>query len=111
MLRAINEGSELRVLLVEDGAALGLFLQKGLKLEGHDVDWVADGEAGLQRARGGRPDLIVLGLSLPKMGGTEVLAQMRGGFDGTAVLCVGGCRDCWVRFPLRYLGAKLFSPQ
>ena len=27
----------MRVLIVEDDAALGLFLQKGLKLEGHDV--------------------------------------------------------------------------
>jgi len=30
----------MRVLIVEDDAALGLFLQKGLKLEGHDVSWV-----------------------------------------------------------------------
>jgi CheY-like chemotaxis protein len=54
----------MRVLIVEDDAALGLFLQKGLKLEGHEVDWVGDGEAGLERARRDRPDLIVLDLSL-----------------------------------------------
>jgi DNA-binding response OmpR family regulator len=63
----------MRVLIVEDDAALGLFLQKGLKLEGHEVDWVGDGELGLQHAREHRPDLIVLDLSLPKMDGTEVL--------------------------------------
>ena len=28
----------MQVLIVEDDAALGLFLQKGLKLEGHEVD-------------------------------------------------------------------------
>ena len=40
----------MRVLIVEDDAALGLFLQKGLKLEGHDVSWVGDGEAALVHA-------------------------------------------------------------
>jgi hypothetical protein len=30
---------KMRVLIVEDDAALGLFLQKGLKLEGHEVAW------------------------------------------------------------------------
>ncbi len=38
----------MRVLIVEDDAALGLFLQKGLKLEGHEVAWVGDGEAALE---------------------------------------------------------------
>jgi CheY-like chemotaxis protein len=54
----------MRVLIIEDDAALGLFLQKGLKLEGHEVDWVGDGVAGLERARLDRPDLLVLDLSL-----------------------------------------------
>lgn len=67
----------MRVLIVEDDAALGLFLQKGLKLEGHEVDWVGDGEAALDHARAHRPDLIVLDLSLPKKDGTEVLVESR----------------------------------
>jgi len=80
----------MRVLIVEDDVALGLFLQKGLKLEGHDVAWVEDGEAGLLHAEEHRPDLIVLDLSLPRKDGTEVLAEMRGRFDGTAVLVLTG---------------------
>ena len=56
----------MRVLVVEDDRALGLFLQKGLKLEGHDVDWVGDGEAALVHAAENRPDLMVLDLSLPR---------------------------------------------
>jgi DNA-binding response OmpR family regulator len=80
----------MRVLIVEDDAALGLFLQKGLKLEGHEVDWVGDGELGLKHAREHRPDLIVLDLSLPKMDGTELLEAMRGQLDGTSVLVLTG---------------------
>jgi DNA-binding response OmpR family regulator len=81
---------DMRVLVVEDDAALGLFLQKGLKLEGHDVAWVGDGESALQHAEEHRPDLIVLDLSLPKKDGTEVLAEMRGRYTGTAVLVLTG---------------------
>jgi DNA-binding response OmpR family regulator len=80
----------MRVLVVEDDVALGLFLQKGLKLEGHDVAWVGDGESALQYAEEHRPDLIVLDLSLPRKDGTEVLAEMRGRFNETAVLVLTG---------------------
>jgi DNA-binding response OmpR family regulator len=80
----------MRVLIVEDDAALGLFLQKGLKLEGHEVAWVGDGESALQHAEEHRPDLIVLDLSLPRKDGTEVLEEMRGRYDGTAVLVLTG---------------------
>ena len=80
----------MQVLIVEDDAALGLFLQKGLKLEGHHVDWVGDGEAALAWMEEQLPDLVVLDLSLPRRDGIEVLAAMQGRFDGTAVLVLTG---------------------
>jgi DNA-binding response OmpR family regulator len=80
----------MQVLIVEDDAALGIFLQKGLKLEGHDVEWVGDGEAALQQMNERIPDLLVLDLSLPKRDGIEVLEAMRGRYDGTAVLVLTG---------------------
>ena len=43
----------MQVLIAEDDAALGAFLQKGLKLEGHEVTWVGDGAAALEQTRGG----------------------------------------------------------
>ncbi len=95
----------MQVLIVEDDAALGLFLQKGLKLEGHEVAWVGDGEAGLQYAREHRPDLIVLDLSLPRKDGTEVLAEMRGQFNGTAVLVLTGRSQVEERVKCLNLGA------
>ena len=80
----------MRVLIVEDDAALGLFLQKGLKLEGHEVSWVGDGEAALEHMQQNRPDLVVLDLSLPKKDGMEVLEEMRGRCDATSVLVLTG---------------------
>ena len=95
----------MRVLIVEDDASLGLFLQKGLKLEGHEVAWVTDGEAALTHARAERPDLMVLDLSLPKKDGTEVLAEMQGQFDGMAVLILTGRNDVEERVRCLNLGA------
>jgi DNA-binding response OmpR family regulator len=95
----------MRVLIVEDDAALGLFLQKGLKLEGHEVTWVGDGEAALIHAAEHRPDLIVLDLSLPKKDGTEVLAELRGRFDETSVLVLTGRSQVEERVKCLNLGA------
>jgi len=95
----------MRVLIVEDDAALGLFLEKGLKLEGHEVTWVGDGEAALVYAAEYRPDLIVLDLSLPKKDGTEVLAELRGRFDETAVMVLTGRSQVEERVKCLNLGA------
>jgi DNA-binding response OmpR family regulator len=95
----------MRVLIVEDDAALGLFLQKGLKLEGHEVTWVGDGESGLAKAAELHPDLIVLDLSLPRKDGTEVLAELRGRFDETAVLVLTGRSQVEERVKCLNLGA------
>src|SRR5277367_1708871 len=95
----------MRVLIVEDDVALGLFLQKGLKVEGHEVTWVGDGEAALVQAAEQRPDLIVLDLSLPRKDGTEVLAELRGRFDETAVLVLTGRSQVEERVKCLNLGA------
>src|SRR3984957_3853001 len=95
----------MRVLIVEDDAALGLFLQKGLKLEGHDVAWVGDGETGLRHVEDHRPDLVVLDLSLPRKDGTEVLEAMRGRFNETSVLVLTGRSQVEERVKCLNLGA------
>lgn len=76
----------MRVLIVEDDVALGAFLQRGLKLEGHEVDLVGDGKAALEHAEADRPDLMVLDLGLPKLDGVDVLAQMQGLYQDMGVI-------------------------
>ena len=95
----------MRVLIVEDDAALGLFLQKGLKLEGHDVALMTDGEAGLEHALEHAPDLMVLDLSLPRKDGMQVLEAMRGRFGGTSVLVLTGRNGVEDRVKCLNLGA------
>ena len=76
----------MRILVVEDDAALGVFLQKSLALDGHSVDWVADGEAALTYINSFEPDLMVLDVTLPKRDGYDVLAEMQQRESGTAVI-------------------------
>jgi DNA-binding response OmpR family regulator len=98
----------MRILVVEDDRALGVFLQKGLMLEGHDVEWVGDGEAALEMAAQQGPDLMVLDLGLPRRDGTEVLEIMRRDFQGTAVLVLTGRSQVQERVRCLDLGADDF---
>lgn len=99
------DGATMRVLVVEDDCSLGGFLVKGLRLDGHEVEWVEDGQAALDRMADRRPALLVLDLSLPKKDGTEVLEELLGRFDGMAVLVLTGRCDLEVRIRCLNLGA------
>ena len=95
----------MKVLIVEDDKALGLFLQKGLKLEGHETSWVEDGEKALEHLRSSRPDLMVLDLSLPKRDGIEVLEELRALSVQTSVIVLTGRNNVEERVRCLNLGA------
>jgi DNA-binding response OmpR family regulator len=95
----------MRVIVVEDDRALGLFLQKGLMLEGHQVDWVGDGDAALVQAAEVPPDLMVLDLGLPGRDGTEVLEELRRRHEDVSVLVLTGRSDVEERVRCLNLGA------
>lgn len=95
----------MKVLIVEDDKALGLFLQKGLKLEGHETFWVEDGERALEQFYSSRPDLIVLDLSLPRRDGLEVLEEVRALSTETSVIVLTGRNNVEERIRCLNLGA------
>ena len=66
-----------RVLIVEDDSNLAAFMRENLLYEGFEVNWVADGESALARARTFMPDLIVLDIMLPDTSGFELCAALR----------------------------------
>ena len=69
--------SEVRLLVVEDEARLAAALQRGLQAEGFAVDLAADGEAGLDLARHGGYDAMILDVMLPRLSGYRVVRQLR----------------------------------
>ena len=69
-----------RILIVEDEPDIAAALQEDLRLEGHEVEVVGDGEAALERARSDPFDLFVLDVMLPGVDGLmcAVLCGSRG---------------------------------
>jgi DNA-binding response OmpR family regulator len=95
----------MHVLIVEDDAALGHFLGQGLKLDGHHVDLVGDGEAALALAANSRPELMILDLSLPRKDGLEVLEQMGRRYRSVSVLVLTARAEMEERVRCLELGA------
>jgi two-component system, OmpR family, response regulator len=66
-----------RVLVVEDEARLATALQRGLHAEGFAVDIAATGPAGLEAARHGEYDAMILDVMLPGLSGYRVVRALR----------------------------------
>ncbi|HEY2950663.1 MAG TPA: response regulator transcription factor [Micromonosporaceae bacterium] len=67
----------MRVLVVEDEARLATALQRGLQAEGFAVDVAGDGPSGLDLARHGGYDAMILDVMLPGLSGYRVVRQLR----------------------------------
>jgi len=76
----------LRVLLVEDQADIAANIWDFLERRGYEVDHCADGASGLERARTGAFDVIVLDLGLPRLDGLDLCKQLRDAGHGVPVL-------------------------
>ena len=67
-----------KVLVVEDRRENLVFLANQiLRPEGYDVITAGDGKAGLDKALGQQPDLIIMDFRMPKMTGIEVLKALK----------------------------------
>ena len=70
-----------KILLVEDEELVIDLLQRKLTKEGYEISVARDGEAGLEAMKdtlqaGYPPDLVLLDIIMPKMGGFEVMEEM-----------------------------------
>ena len=66
------------ILVVEDEQKIRTALRDFLELEGYGVEAVASGEEGIEKLSVLTPDLVVLDIALPGMGGVAFLRQMSG---------------------------------
>ncbi len=65
------------VVIADDEATILHLVRFRLERDGHEVIAVSDGEAALDAIREHRPDLCVLDVMMPKLGGLELLQQLR----------------------------------
>jgi two-component system, OmpR family, response regulator PhoP len=84
----------MRLLLIEDDAALRLGLARQLEKEGYRVDQAKDGEEGLFLAREYPFDLAIVDLGLPKLNGLTIVQRLRA--DGSTMpLLILTARGGW----------------
>jgi two-component system OmpR family response regulator len=76
----------MRILIVEDDAALARGVARILESEGYAVDVVARGEDAVSAAAQERFDLVILDVGLPGMDGFEVLRRLRAKSERAPVL-------------------------
>jgi two-component system copper resistance phosphate regulon response regulator CusR len=76
----------MRLLVIEDEIKVARFLERGLREEGFTVETTQDGDSGLQKARGGGFDLVILDVMLPGRDGFSVLREIRAADASTRVL-------------------------
>jgi two-component system, OmpR family, alkaline phosphatase synthesis response regulator PhoP len=74
------------ILLIEDEPGLVMTISDLLTTEGHRVESVSDGDAGLAKATREKFALIILDVMLPKKTGFEVCRQLRQSGIDTAIL-------------------------
>jgi two-component system OmpR family response regulator len=68
---------DMRLLIVEDEQRMAAALARGLRADGFAVELANDGISGLEQARFGSYDAIVLDIMLPGMSGYEIIRTLR----------------------------------
>ena len=66
-----------RILVVDDEPQIRRSLEVNLERSGYAVETVETGEAALSSFRNRRPDVVILDLIMPGMGGVEVVRRIR----------------------------------
>src|ERR1700730_14664029 len=74
---APDEGSSMRVLLIEDDKMVGAAVAQALRDAAYAVDWVMDGETAIHAAENEAYEVALLDLGLHITDGREVLRRLR----------------------------------
>jgi DNA-binding response OmpR family regulator len=64
------------VLVIDDEAPIRLLCRVNLEAEGMDVLEAEDGPAGLEKARAGQPDVVLLDVMMPGLDGWRVAEEL-----------------------------------
>lgn len=85
-----------RILTIDDNSAVRRLYGEALLLDGWQVDEASDGWTGIDRAAELNPDVILMDIRLPDIGGVELLNRLRllpGGASRPIVVASGLARE------------------
>jgi DNA-binding response OmpR family regulator len=99
------------VLIIEDEAGVARFLKKGFEADASKADVAKDGLTGLEMARRGVYDVIVLDLMLPGRNGLEILKQLREEGVTTPIVVLSARGEVQDRVSGLDLGADDYLPK
>jgi len=66
-----------KILLIEDEDVIIDLLQRKLEKEGYEIEVAHDGQEGLDKMKKIKPDLVLLDIIMPKLGGLEVMEKKK----------------------------------
>ncbi len=69
--------ADVRIMIADDEAAIRESLERVLQVEGYDTSTVANGLAVLDGVGGDAPDLLLLDVMMPRLGGLETCRRLR----------------------------------
>lgn len=95
----------MRILVIEDNAAIQTAIAGALAHSGHAVDRLADGRTADAALHAHPYDLVILDLGLPGVDGVELLRRLRGRNDAVPVLVVTAREKLSERVAVLDLGA------
>jgi two-component system, OmpR family, KDP operon response regulator KdpE len=75
-----------RIMVVDDQANIRRFMRSSLVAEGYEVNEAKTGEAALENIRELRPDLVVLDMNMPGMGGLAACRAIRKDSDVAIIM-------------------------
>lgn len=103
-----------RILIIEDEKEIARILELRLKMAGYDVFKAYDGQEGLEKVKSSAPDLILLDLVLPKMGGRQVFLELKKDKDNKnipVIIVTGLSKEaCDKKFPIIGADAYFMKP-
>ena len=76
-LKRLKGANLAKVLIIEDDPLINKMYSEKLARDGFEVEIAPNGLEGLEKMKANPPDLVILDIMMPKMGGIEVIDEMK----------------------------------
>jgi len=110
MMEAMADATPIRVLLCDDAEGFRALLRSSLSEDPaiEVVGEAADGQEGVEATADLQPDVVLLDMSMPRMGGLDAIPKMRSSAPGTSIIGLSSLSASRMRGPSIEIGAHSY---